>query len=98
MDDVMRGVDNRDFALHSRHFSVSLKSSTSQEQFLLDCDAREAAWGRPGVRHLTMIFRKPKSFTLVWVQEFDKADGQVMAVATVALKGGRYFIDYFLLH
>ncbi|MBX2839795.1 MAG: hypothetical protein KTR35_23260 [Gammaproteobacteria bacterium] len=98
MDDIMRGVDHRDYGLHSRHFSVDLKSQYSQEQFLSECDKREADWGRPGVRHLLTIFRKPKTFTLVWVQEFDRAEGQVMAVATVALKGGRYFVDYFLLH
>lgn len=98
MDDAMTGVARRDYQLHCRHFSVALKGALSPEAFLAACDAREAAWGRPGPREPTCIFRKPKSFTLVWEQGFDRADGQVLALVTIALKGGRYFVDHFLLH
>jgi len=97
MDDAMVGVANRDYALHSQHFSVDLKFSITSEVFLEQCDQREAAWGRPGQRELVTIFRKEKSFTLVWHQHFDKSEDQVIAVATVAVKGGRYFLDQFLL-
>jgi len=62
------------------------------------CDQHEAAWGSPGQRALVAIFRKQKSFTLVWDQQYSGTNGQVMAVMTVALKGGRYFVDYLLLH
>jgi len=98
MDDIIRGVARRDYALHSRHFSVSLKSHITQETFLDACTQREADWGLPAERELVCIFRKPTSFTLVWNQAYTKEAGQVMAVTTVALKGGRYFVDYFLLH
>lgn len=98
MDDAMAGVARRDYALHCRHFSVALKGTLSPEAFLGACDRREAEWGSPGRRELVCVFRKPKSFTIVWEQGFDRADGQVLALATIALKGGRYFVDHFLLH
>ena len=98
MDDAMAGVARRDYALHCRHFSVALKGTLSPEGFLAACDRREADWGTPGPRELVCVFRKPKSFTLVWNQGFDRSEGQVMALATIALKGGRYFVDHFLLH
>ena len=98
IDDVIAGVARRDYALHSRHFSVNLKSMISSEIFLEHCNQREADWGVPGERELVCIFRKPKSFTLVWNLAFTKAEGQVLAVTTIALKGGRYFVDYVLLH
>ncbi len=94
----MQGVARRDYQLHSRHFSVSLKSTISAEDFLVACDQREQQWGLPHERTLVCIFRKPKSFTLVWNQSYSKTEaGQVMAVTTVALKGGRYFVDGFFL-
>ena len=98
MEDVMLGVSRRDYQLHCTHFSVNLKSRITPEVFLTDCDQREKDWGLPGNRELTAIFRKHKSFTLVWVQQYTRTDEQVVAMATVALKGGRYFVDYFLLH
>lgn len=98
MDDIIRGLARRDYSLHSCHFSVDLKSLGSPELFLEQCDRYESDWGSPGERVLACIFRKPKSFTLVWDQQFSRAEGQVMAVMTVALKGGRYFVDQFLLH
>jgi len=98
MDDIMRGLARRDYNLHSCHFSVNLKSHGGPEAFLDMCDQHESAWGSPGQRALVAIFRKPKSFTLVWDQQYSSADGQVMAVMTVALKGGRYFVDYLLVH
>jgi len=97
MDDVMSGVANRDYGLHSANFSVDLKSSITSESFLTQCDQREKDWGRPGQRELVTIFRKEKSFTLVWHQHYDKTSDQVLAVTTVAVKGGRYFVDAFLL-
>ena len=97
MDDAMAGVARREYQLHSRHFSVNLKSQVGPDDFLAACDAREADWGSPGMRHLVCIFRKPKSFTLVWNQEYDREAGQVVLIATIALKGGRYFIDQFQL-
>lgn len=98
MDDIIRGLARRDYALHSCHFSVHLKSLGGPEEFLEMCDQYESAWGKPGERELVAIFRKEKSFTLVWDQKFSSTGGQVMAVQTVALKGGRYFVDYLLLH
>jgi len=98
MDDIMLGLARRDFALHCKHHSVSLRSTLNSEEFLELATAREKAWGRPGHRSLITILRKPKSFTLLWVQEFDKAEGEVLALVTVALKGGRHFIDQFQLH
>lgn len=98
LSDTIEGVARRDYALHARHFSVALKARITPERFLADCDQREEDWGRPGERVLISILRKPKSFTLVWDQMYDRAEGQVMGMATIALKGGRYFVDYFLLH
>lgn len=98
MEDIMLGVSRRDYRLHSTHFSVNLKSRITNEVFLSDCDQRETDWGLPGSRELTAIFRKHKSFTLVWVQQYTRTDEQVVAMTTVALKGGRYFVDFFLLH
>ncbi len=98
MDDAMLGVSRRDYKLHSTHFSVSLKSLIGDEQFLKDCDQREADWGLPGHRELISVFRKEKSFTLVWNQTYTRTEDQILAIATIALKGGRYFVDYFLLH
>lgn len=95
MDDVMLGLARGDYVLHSRHFSVDLKGQRPPEIFLLDVDQPR---GAPGERTLCCIFRKPKSFTLVWDQAFDRADGQSLALMTVALKGGRYFVDHFLIH
>ncbi len=98
MDDIMLGVSRRDYTLHSTNFSVNLKSCITPERFLSDCDQRETDWGLPGSRELTTIFRKDKSFTLVWLQQYTRTEEQVVALTTVALKGGRYFVDYFLLH
>ncbi len=98
MDDIMRGLAQRDFALHSCHFSVNLKSAISPDAFLQKCDKYAADWGQPGQRELMCIFRKQKSFTLVWDQNFTHTEGQVMGMLTVALKGGRYFADAFDLH
>lgn len=97
MDDLMSGIANRDYALHSRHFSVNLKSAISAEVFLEQCDQRESDWGRPSQRDLLTIFRKEKSFTVLWHQHMDKTDDQVLAVTTIAVKGGRYFVDGFFL-
>ena len=98
MDDVMLGIARRDYALHSRHFSVDLKSTLTPEVFAEGIAASERARGAPGGRELRCLFRKPKSFTLVWEQEFAASDGQILAMMSVALKGGRYFVDHFLLH
>lgn len=98
MDDIMLGVARRDYKLHSVHFSVALKSTLGQETFLSACDQREADWGLPGHRELVAVFRKNKSFSLIWKQHYTRSQGEVMALTTVALKGGRYFVDYFLLH
>jgi len=98
MDDIIRGLARRDYTLHTCHFSVHLKSLGGPEEFLENCDRYESAWGSPGERTLVAIFRKQKSFTMVWDQHFSKTEGQVMSVMTVALKGGRYFVDYVLLH
>ncbi|MFK7890597.1 MAG: hypothetical protein AB8B63_07255 [Granulosicoccus sp.] len=99
MDDIMLGIFQRNYQIHSKHFSVKLKSSLGPEDFLQDCDQRESEWGRPRQqRELIAIARKEKSFTLLWNQPFDSTEGEVFALVTVALKGGRYFVDYFLLH
>lgn len=98
MDDIMLGISRRDYKLHSAHFSVSLKSVLNQEKFLSACDQRESDWGLPGDRVLVCIFRKQKSFTLVWEQRYTRTEGQVVGMSTVAIKGGRYFVDQFLLH
>ncbi len=98
MDDVIRGLLQRDYALHSCHFSVTLKSQIGPEEFLANADHYESNWGRPGGRELACIFRKEKSFTVVWHQQFSNTNAQVMGVVTVAIKGGRYFVDYLLLH
>jgi len=97
MDDVMSGVANRDYAHHSANFSVDLKSRITADFFLAQCDQWEKQWGRPGQREKVTIFRKEKSFTMVWHQHFDKTEDQVLAVTTVAVKGGRYFVDGFFL-
>lgn len=97
MDDVMTGVDQRDYALHSCHFSVDLKSTLTSEAFLQRCDLQEARWGRPAQRDIVTIFRKEKSFTVLWHQHYDRTEDQVLAVTTVAVKGGRYFVDGFFL-
>lgn len=98
MDDIMLGVSRRDYRLHSTHFSVHLKSRITSDVFQSECDQREADWGLPGSRELTTLFRRHKSFTLVWVQHYTRTDDQLVAMTTVALKGGRYFVDFFLLH
>lgn len=97
MNDTMEGLARHDLTSFTRHFSVSLKSTIDPKQFEVDCAARRSQWGRPGGRELVCIFRKRKSFTLVWNQAYENADGQVMATMTIALKGGRYFVDHFLL-
>jgi len=97
MDDVMSGVANRDYAHHCAHFSVDLKSSITSDTFLAQCDRWEKLWGRPSQREKVTIFRKEKSFTVLWHQQFDKTEDQVLAVTTVAIKGGRYFVDGFFL-
>ncbi len=98
MDDIMRGLATRDFRTHSQHFSLHLKNYISEEQFRLDCDRWIGQWGRPTERQLVCIFRKQKAFTLIWHQHFTEAEEEVMALATVAIKGGRYFIDQFMLY
>ncbi len=98
MDDIMAGVSNRDYKMHSVHFSVSLKGVLTQDDFLAACDQREASWGRPIAREKVAIFRREKSFTVIWDQHFDHSTEQVVALTTIALKGGRYFVDYFLIH
>lgn len=98
MDDTLAGVSRHDYNLHTRHFSVALKSDLDPEAFNAACEMRRAAWGQPTERELVCIFRKPRSFTIVWNQGFDRGDGQVLAMMTIALKGGRYFVDFFLLH
>lgn len=98
MDDIMLGTSRRDYALHSKHFSVNLKSRLGPDDFLQACDQRESDWGSPGQRELVSIFRKDKSFTLIWDQRYNKTQGQIVALTTVALKGGRYFVDHFVLH
>lgn len=98
MDDVMAGVSRREYKLHSTHFSVALKSVLGPDEFYEACDQREADWGLPGARELVAIFRKEKSFTLIWDQHYNRTEGQVIAMTTIALKGGRYFVDHFLLH
>lgn len=98
MDDIIRGLARRDYNLHSCHFSVNLKSHCGPEAFLEMCNQHESAWGSPGQRSLVAIFRKQKSFTLIWDQQYSGTNGQVMTLMTVALKGGRYFVDYFLVH
>jgi len=97
MDDIMAGVARRDYKTHSNHYSVVLKSVIGPDQFLTACDQRESQWGLPGARELVAIFRKEKSFTVIWDQHFDRTEGQVVAITTVALKGGRYFVDHFAL-
>jgi len=98
MDDIIRGLARRDYSLHSCHFSVDLKSRGDPEEFLAYSDNCAAEWGTPGERVLVSIFRKPKSFTLIFDQPFSKSEGQVMSMMTVALKGGRYFVDQLLFH
>ncbi len=98
MDDIMAGVSHRDYKRHSAHFSVTLKSMLGPEEFLTACNQRESEWGLPGARELVAIFRKEKSFTLIWDQHFDSTQGQVVAMTTIAVKGGRYFVDHFVLH
>jgi len=98
MDDIMAGVARRDYKLHSIHCSVAWKGVLGPDEFLSACDQRESDWGKPGARELVAIFRKEKSFTLIWDQHFDRTSGQVVAMTTIALKGGRYFVDYFDLH
>lgn len=95
MDDVMQGLAERDYVLHTRHFSVNLKGIRTPEVFASDLSSLGDA---PGDRELHCVFRKPKSFTLIWDQAFAGSEGQTLALMTVALKGGRYFVDHFLLH
>ena len=98
MDDVMLGIARGDYALHSRHFSVDLKSRLSAEVFAEAAGESATARGAPLDRELLALLRKPKSFTLLWEQRFAAEEGQTLAMMTVALKGGRYFVDHFLLH
>ena len=98
MDDVMAGISARDYKLHSMHFSVGLKSFIGPDEFLLACNKRGERWGQPVSRKLVAIFRKEKSFTLIWDMKYDSTPNQVVAMTTIALKGGRYFVDHFLLH
>ncbi|MFK7995054.1 MAG: hypothetical protein AB8B87_13000 [Granulosicoccus sp.] len=97
MDDIMAGVSRRDYKRHSSHFSVVLKSVVGPDEFLEACDKQESDWGLPGARELVAIFRKEKSFTLIWDQHYDRTEGQVVAMTTIAVKGGRYFVDHFAL-
>ena len=98
MDDVMLGIARRDYTLHSRHFSVALKSALTLAAFADDIERAGAARGAPGEREFVRLFRKPRSFTLIWHQRFADDDGETLAMMTVALKGGRHFVDHFLLH
>jgi len=98
MDDIMLGVSRRDYTLHATHFSVNLKSVLGGDEFLAACDSRDKAWGLPGHRELVSIFRREKSFSLIWNQQYTRTDDEVIALTTVALKGGRYFVDHFMLH
>ena len=98
MDNVILGISRRDYKLHSTHFSVSLKSVVDSEAFLNACDQREHDWGLPEHRELVTIFRKDRSFTLIWNQFFSRTDDQVIAMTTIAIKGGRYFVDHLLIH
>jgi len=68
MDDVMLGIARHDYALHSRHFSVALKSALTPEAFAGEIERTEPVRGQPGTRELLCLFRKPKSFTLVWAE------------------------------
>lgn len=95
MGDIIMGSMRRDYQAYSKHFSVALKSAISPEEFLQRCDEYRENWGSPGERQVVCIFRKEKSFSVVWRQKFDKTEDQVALIATVALKGGRYFIDHF---
>jgi len=97
MDDIIMGCARSDYQMHSKHFSVALKAQVGSETFLETSDQYRKKWGVPGEREVMCIFRKEKSFTVVWQQNFDRSQEQVAAVATVALKGGRYFIDQFSL-
>jgi len=52
MDDVMLGLARGDYALHSRHFSVDLKSNITADAFAEGAAASAAARGvRPCARH-----------------------------------------------
>jgi len=98
MDDVVAGIARRDYTIFSSHFSLDLKTVQTPEHFLACCTRWEADWGRPGDRELIAIFRKPKAFTLCWRQGFSQAQGDIAALLTIALKGGRHFVDHVLIH
>ena len=98
MDDIMAGISARDYKLHTVHFSVGLRGVIGPDDFLFACDQRLERWGQPVSRQLVAIFRKEKSFTLLWDQKYDRTPNQIVALTTIALKGGRYFVDHFLLH
>jgi len=97
MDDIIMGCARSDYQMHSKHFSVALKSQIGSDTFLESCEQTRNKWGVPGEREALCVFRKEKSFTVVWQQNFDRTQDQVAAMATVAVKGGRYFIDQFTL-
>lgn len=97
-DAIMMGAAHRDYAGHTSNFSVNLKSRITSEVFLEACEQRESEWGAAGPRGLICIFRKEKSFTVLWNQPYDRTDDQVALLVTVALKGGRYFVDHLLIH
>lgn len=98
MDDIMLGVSRRDYKKHATNFSVNLKSQLGNDEFFSACDQREKDWGLPAERELVAIFRREKSFSVVWNQRYTRTDVDIVALTTIALKGGRYFVDYFLLH
>jgi len=98
VDAIMLGAARRDYAVHTTNFSVNLKSQITSEVFLDDCDERESRWGHATERELICIFRKQKSFTVLWNQPYDKSSDQIALLVTVALKGGRYFVDHLLIH
>lgn len=95
MDDVMLGCAKSDYQLHSKHFSLALKAQITSEVFLVSCEVQRQSWGVPGTREPLFIFRKEKSFSVIWQQNYDRTQDQVALMATVALKGGRYFVDQF---
>lgn len=98
IDLVIQGANNRDYRLHSGNFSLSLKDKLTADAFLEQCDQRNSSFGRLGERSLVAIFRKEKFFTVIWAMASTGTSEDVMMLATIALKGGRYFIDDLLIH
>ncbi len=97
VNDAMLAANRRDYQAHCSLFSVDLKSVISSDVFLQRCESHRKKWGNAGERVFVCTFRKEKSFTVIWNQQFDATEDQVALLVTVALKGGRYFIDEFLL-